>query len=91
MTRTTTVVDSTTPLTKKVSDTTKATKKAAAKRKPVPDDSKANYQQHCRDSRDCFHGPCVITRTLGNGRIVLENRDGYVRLAYVDEPQRFSR
>jgi len=61
------------------------TNKGKKKRMPTTTGYKFKCQQHCSDSLSCFHGLSVITRTLGNGRIVLENAAGYVRLADIDE------
>ena len=73
------------PTTKKSTNTTKGKKKTFPKKMTVSTGTKAKCVKYCSDSRSCFHGACVITRTLGNGRIVLENGAGYVRLADIDE------
>ena len=75
----------TSPPTKRNTNATKGKKKTASKSMPATTGIKSKCQRRCSDSRSCFHGPCVITRTLGNGKIVLENGDGYVRLADIDE------
>ena len=75
-----------TPPTKKTTNTTKGNKKKTSPKKmPSTNGIRAKCQRGCSDSLSCFHGPCAVARVLGNGRLVLENGSGYVRLADIDE------
>ena len=35
----------------------------------------------CTDSRTCWHGECTVVRVFLNGRVLLQNRRGYVMAA----------